>query len=90
MLAQVLAQVTNFGKTRAQEFTNTAMSRTPEGPWNSRENQNVEMTPLQNDPQPHEREAKKTKMSRLALERMEPRFGICTPRALEIRSRFSL
>ena len=47
------------------------------------------MTPLKNDPQQHQREAKKSRMSRFARRETEPGFAICTPSALEIRSRFS-
>jgi hypothetical protein len=47
------------------------------------------MTPLQNGPQQHQREATE-KNARFALERMEPGFGICAPGALEIRYRLDM
>jgi hypothetical protein len=40
-----------------------------------------------NEPPPEGGDVRKSKMSRLARERTEPGFGICAPRALEIRSR---
>ena len=47
------------------------------------------MTPLQNDPPTAPTRGETSKISRFARRETEPGFGICAPRALEIRSRFS-
>jgi hypothetical protein len=52
-------------------------------------NRSTSMTPLQNGPQQHQREATTSKNSHPARRETEPGFGICAPRALEIWSRFS-